>query len=152
MATDVQLRLLAVLRGLEARFVFDELDAEQDLLRRVLASPFNAEQPTVTSEDFRAALEMAVDEDILRGIEVEPGRFLLVRTERAERDGDSSAGWFAGWRPPIEALPDGMLETAMKVSPETVALRRAILDETQFVWPRDDYLALLDVATANPRG
>lgn len=61
MATDLQLRLLSVFRTLEARFVFDELAAEQQLLR----SPPTFDRERATSEDFRAALEVAIDENTL---------------------------------------------------------------------------------------
>ena len=78
---------------------------------------------------------------------------MLVRTDKpagVEGVGEPLDSRFAGWRPPPAGLDEATLNAALAFSPETVALRRAILDETQFVWPRDDYLALLDIAATAP--
>jgi hypothetical protein len=136
---------------LPPRLVFDE-----DALTIALAglTDWEGARPFVelTTATLRAALLAAADAGLVRDIEIAPGRFVVVRTERRpEAPRTDLVPIMASLHDIGTEQPDpASLDRALAVPIETVALRRAIISPTQFVWPADDYAALIAAAQRLP--
>ena len=151
---QLALLVFGVVASLPPRFVLDEDGFLPALLSVTLDGPGD-ERPFagLTASIVHDALVAAADAGLVREVEIDPGRFLVVRSE-------TEAGPTPARVPQaIERLvrrlrsvqiDGGALERALLVPIETVALRRAILSPTLFVWPADDYAALLEAARQAP--
>jgi hypothetical protein len=150
------LLLFAAIAALPPRYAFDPEDLLAALRRGERAEgDREAVLASITAAELAEALRAAADAGIVREAELRPGEFLVVRTDRPAPAAVDLPPEIAtprpGWPPPIRQ-PDGeLLGRALEVPVETVALRRAILDATQFTWAPEDYAALLDAASGGPR-
>jgi hypothetical protein len=149
--------VLVAVALLPARFAFSEASLAA-AIRNLASGDREDVRPfaQVTEAVLHDALIAAADGGIVREVEVEPGRFLIVRTDRRVElaRGDLPAAIAARFdRGALDIpQPEGdALDRALQVPVATVALRRAILSPTQFVWPAEDYAALLDAARRLPR-
>lgn len=147
------LRLMFAISRLPARFVFDETTLLGVLrgMEREGAAPF----ALVTPELLHAALLAAADAGLVREVELDPGEFLIVRTDLGEvgEIEDVSASVLRRLRSGdlgIDQPGSDRLDRALAVSIETIALRQAVLSATTFVWSAEDYAALLEATQWQP--
>jgi hypothetical protein len=146
--------ILALIALLPPRYVLDEttflvaLYQHQTLLG-------NREFDYFPLADVQAGLAAAADLGLIREIEIERGRFVIVRTQRSKHDDrpppDNYADLPENWPPEYLQPEPKSLDRALLVPVQTVALRRAILHPSQFAWPPEDYARLLNSADGHDK-
>lgn len=146
--------LLAAIAALAARYAFRD---ESLLVALRMFKAWDGTLPfaALTPRELRRALVVAADQGLVREVEIRPGLFLMVRTGLTASPpfevSSQIAEALAKWVPGIEQPEPEQLGRALDSPVEVVALRRAILDSRQFVWPWEDRAALLKAAGGEAR-